>query len=177
MMKIGVLSDTHFTDLVTGLTFLEYLSDGPFAGVDLIIHAGDIVHPDLLYCFDSKTVLGVRGNCDEVAPDLPEKRVQELAGFKVGIIHGWGGPNGIVHHVLSAFESVPLDILIFGHSHYPLCRRSGDLLLFNPGSATDRRDAPYHSVGILELGDSVKGTIVNLDTHSGAMTEFTGAYL
>jgi putative phosphoesterase len=167
MMKIGVLSDTHFDDLADGLAFLDHLCAGPFADVDLILHAGDIIHPDLLYCFESRPIFGVRGNCDEPAVDLPEKRLQEVAGFRFGMIHGWGGPNGIVGHVLSAFEDVPLDVLIFGHSHYPLCRQNGDLLLFNPGSATDRRDAPFHSVGILELTDVVKGEIVNLDISSG----------
>jgi phosphomethylpyrimidine synthase len=42
------------------------------------------------------------------------------------------------------------------------CRRDG-VLLFNPGSPTDRRWAPYHSVGILELGDTIEGRIIRLD--------------
>lgn len=162
-MKIGVISDTHFEDLADGLSFLEHLCSGPFADVELILHAGDIIHSDLLACFTSRPIFGVRGNCDEPAADLPEKRVLEFSGFRFGMVHGWGGPNGIVGQVLSSFDDVPLDALIFGHSHYPLCRQTDELLLFNPGSATDRRDAPFHSVGIIELSDVIKGEIINLE--------------
>ncbi len=163
-MKLGVLSDTHFTSLADGLGFMQRLCDGPFAEVDLILHAGDIVHPDLFFCFDTKPVLAVRGNCDEAAPGLPMRRVEEFAGFRIGMTHGWGPQRGIVGQVLGSFADEPLDVLIFGHTHYPLCRYKDDLLLFNPGSAIDRRDAPYHSVGILELGARVDASIINLDT-------------
>ena len=162
-MKIGVISDTHFVDLAAGLSFFDALCQGPFADVELILHAGDVIHPDLLSCFDTRPVAGVCGNCDEPSALLPEKRVQQIGGYRIGMIHGWGGPAGIVGNVLSAFEDVQLDALVFGHSHYPLNRHNSDLLLFNPGSATDRRDAPFHSVGILELGDRIQGSIVNID--------------
>ncbi len=162
-MKIGVISDTHFVDLATGLVFMDALCHGPFADVELILHAGDIVHPDLLSCFDAKPIVAVCGNCDEPSALLPEKRVLEAGGFRIGLVHGWGGPAGIVANVLSRFEGDKLDALVFGHSHYPLNRHNGDLLLFNPGSATDRRKAPYHSVGILEVNDSITGSIINID--------------
>lgn len=173
-MKIGVLSDTHFDDLNEGLHFLNSLCEGPFHDVDLLIHAGDIVHPDLLFCFDSKPILAVRGNCDESAPDLPEKRVEEIAGYRIGIVHGWGSPGTIVNNVLSGFDTESLDILVFGHSHEPLCQPHDDLLLFNPGSATDRRLAEFHSVGLLHLADNVFGDIINLDRPGILSGYFTG---
>jgi len=119
----------------------------------------------------------VRGNCDEAAPDLPEKRIYEAAGFRIGLIHGWGGPDGIVSNVLSSFADVPLDALVFGHSHYPLCRQNGHVLLFNPGSATDRRAAPFHSVGILTLAEKLTGQIVNLDRAFKSMSKYDGVLL
>jgi putative phosphoesterase len=176
-MKLGILSDTHFTDLADGLFFLEELCSGPFADVDLILHAGDIVHPDLFYSFDKRPIIGVRGNCDEFVPDLPEKRIVEYSGYRIGLIHGWGGPDGIVNHVLDAFDGEQLDVLVFGHTHYPVCRYNGNLLLFNPGSATDRRTAPYHSAGILELNESVHGIIVNLDSRPARVVNMKGVSL
>ncbi len=143
---------------------MDSLCETVFADVEYILHAGDIEHPDLLFCFDRKPLLAVRGNCDEAHPELPEKRILELRGVRIGLIHGWGAGNGIVKNVLSRFTDEDLDVLVFGHSHYPLYRQNGDIVLFNPGSATERRNAPFHSVGILELNDSVTGTIVNIDS-------------
>ena len=165
-MKLGILSDTHFTSLADGLHFMETLCVGPFSDVDLILHAGDIVHPDLLYCFNDRPVLAVRGNCDEPSTGLPERRIEEIAGYRIGLTHGWGPPKGIVGQVLGSFADEQLDVLVFGHTHYPFCRLCDDLLLINPGSAIDRRDAPYHSVGLLELGSTIQASIVNLDTWS-----------
>ena len=176
-MKIGVISDTHINDLPVGVEYLNRLCVGPFSDVDLILHAGDIVHPDLLHCFNARPIIGVRGNCDEPAPDLPEKRIYESAGFRIGLVHGWGGPDGIVPNVLSSFADVPLDALVFGHSHYPLCRQNDNILLFNPGSATDRREAPFHSVGILTLGEKLTGQIVNLDSAFKSMRKYDGVLL
>ena len=176
-MKLGILSDTHISNLADGLNFMEALCAGPFGDVDLILHAGDIIHPDLLYCFEEKPIVAVCGNCDEPTPDLPDKRILELAGWRIGLIHGWGGPSGIVDYVLGAFNGEQLDALVFGHTHYPLCRHNGDLLLFNPGSATDKRKAPFHSAGILELSDSVKGTIINLDSRSASAVDMEGVPL
>ncbi|PLX98450.1 MAG: hypothetical protein C0623_12310 [Desulfuromonas sp.] len=176
-MKIGVLSDTHIEDLGFGINFLSELVCGPLAGVDVVLHAGDIVHPDLLDCFEQKPVLAVRGNCDLDSPGLPTKRIFEAAGFRIGLIHGWGNPVAVANHVLTEFSTEQLDALIFGHSHYPLCRRLDDMLLFNPGSALDRRGAPFHSVGILTLGDRVDGQILNLDTGFNANPDLQGVLL
>lgn len=172
-MKIGVISDTHLADLSTGIDFLNALCAGPFAEVELILHAGDIVHPDLLYCFDARPVLAVRGNCDESSAELPERRIHTVGRYRIGLIHGWGAPSAVVANVTSSFAGSDIDVLVFGHSHLPVCHHNDDLLLFNPGSATDRREAPFHSVGVLTLGESVRGEIVNLDRISGC--SFAGA--
>lgn len=162
-MHIGVVSDTHFRSLREGIGFFERLLQGPFAEVELILHAGDLGPPQLLDGFLEVPLVAVRGNTDGANANLPLQRVLELAGFRIGLIHGWGSLAGLESRVLGEFAGVRLDCLIFGHSHYPLCRRRDGLLLFNPGSPTDRRSAPCHSVGMLELGQTLNGRILALD--------------
>jgi predicted phosphodiesterase len=94
---------------------------------------------------------------------VPVKRVIEVDGCRIGLIHGWGAAEGLVERVRQEFCDARLDALVFGHSHAPLCHREGGLLLFNPGSATDRRDMPYESIGVLEVADGlVQGRIIPL---------------
>ena len=163
MMKVGVLSDTHLASLKACIDFSAFLLAGPFRGVEAILHAGDLAIPDLENCFFPIPWYAVRGNMDVGNLNLPEKRVVELAGRKIGIIHGWGASGGIEERVVSAFCADPIDILIFGHSHQPICKKIGSLLIMNPGSPTDRRYAPYHSVGLLSLRPIISGEIINLD--------------
>ena len=71
--------------------------------------------------------------------------------------------EGLAERVRREFAGTPLDCLVFGHSHVPLCQWHDGLLLFNPGSATDRRGMPYESVGLLEVEDGkVHGRIISL---------------
>ncbi len=162
-MKIGVLSDTHILDLATGHELAARLLSGPFAEVEAILHAGDVVIPDLESCFYPLPWYGVRGNMDSHIVGLPESRVLHLAGKSIGMIHGWGAATGIEQRVATAFAGQNLDVLVFGHSHQPLCCKTGSVLLFNPGSATDRRSAEKHTAGILTLGATVTGEIIPID--------------
>jgi len=163
MTKIGVLSDTHIQDLRSGIDFLQEIRDRHFQGVSCILHAGDTVNPDILLAFDDLPVYRVRGNMDPSEKGLQVKRVVTFDHFKVGLIHGWGPPQGLEERVLQEFNGQQLDVLVYGHSHYPVCHRRDGLLFFNPGSPTDRRSAPFHSVGLLEIGDTARGQIINID--------------
>lgn len=162
-MQVGVLSDTHFRTLRDGLGLLDHLRQGPFAGVELILHAGDLGTTELLDGYLDVPLLAVRGNTDGEDARLPLQRVVELGGFRIGLIHGWGPVSGLENRVRKEFSAIPLDCLIYGHSHFPVCQRQEGLLLFNPGSPTDRRSAPCHSVGLLDLGSSLTGRILCLD--------------
>jgi len=162
-MKIGVLSDTHLTSIGAGMELAEQLLSGPFAGIDVIIHAGDIVIPELESCFYPIPWFAVRGNMDAAQVVYPERRILEFASIRIGLIHGWGAPTGIEKRVMAEFQGEMLDVLIFGHSHQPVCRREGDLLLMNPGSPTDRRFAPGHTVGLLTIEQGLHGEIIHLD--------------
>lgn len=164
MVRVGVMSDTHLADSGEALAFLRDLGEHCFAGVDLILHAGDLVVPGILAAFAPCPVLAVRGNMDPADCDLPPRRVVELAGVRIGLIHGWGPPAGLIERVRGEFRDERLDCLVFGHSHEPLCRKENGLLLFNPGSATDRRRMPFESVGLLEVeAGRVNGRIIMLN--------------
>lgn len=162
-MKVGIISDTHIHSLAVGMKLAEKLLHGPFSSVDVILHAGDHTFADLASCFYPLPWYSVSGNMDSPQSAFPLQRVVQLAGIRIGMIHGWGAPNGIEKRVLESFSAENIDVLVFGHSHRPVCRQIGPLLLLNPGSPTDRRSAPYHSVGLLHIGDDVKGEIIRLD--------------
>jgi putative phosphoesterase len=151
-VKIGVISDSH----VTSFAELPGQIVRTLAELDLIIHAGDFVARDVL---DGLKRLGevkaVRGNMDseELKRALPEKEIVVIEGRRVGIIHGWGAPNGIDERVGGMFKDV--DIIIYGHSHHPQNELKRGVLFFNPGRARD-------SFGVLTIGQEVRGEIINL---------------
>lgn len=164
MIRLGILSDTHLPDTGEALAFLLELAERHFQEVEAILHAGDVVAPGVLAAFAPTPVYAVRGNMDLAMHEFPQKRLLEIAGVRIGLIHGWGPREGLIERVRKEFRNVPLDCLVFGHSHVPMCRREGGLLLFNPGSAVDRRGMPFASIGLLEIGDGVvSGRIIPLD--------------
>ena len=162
-MRIGVLSDTHIQSLADGQRLASRLLNGPFAQVDMILHAGDHVLPELDSCFYPLPWFAVCGNMDAHRDHLPGKRILSLENWRIGMVHGWGSPFGLEQRVIECFNGEQIDVLVFGHSHLPVCRRQGSMLLLNPGSPTDRRSAPHHSVGVLTLDAQVRGEIILLD--------------
>jgi len=162
-LRIGILADTHLSADGEALGFLAALENTCFAGVDLILHAGDLVDPDIRHAFTRCPVLAVRGNMDPPAADLPEQRVVETGHVRIGLRHGWGAVCDLEDRLLETFRQEALDVLVYGHSHRPVCHWRNGILLFNPGSAADRRGMPYHSVGLLEIGDRIEGRIIPID--------------
>lgn len=163
LLRIAVLSDTHLSDSNDAQDFLLNLVEDVLAPVDMILHAGDLVAPGLLSVFADYPLHAVRGNMDPAEVGVPAKKVINVGGYTIGLIHGWGAPDGIEERAIGEFSEVSLDCLVYGHSHIPACQTRDGVLFFNPGSATDRRGMPFHSVGLLELGDDLRGTIVRLD--------------
>jgi len=129
----------------------------------MLLHAGDLVREEILAAVTDCPVYAVRGNMDPSGTSLPDRRIVSAAGKRIGLIHGWGPPAGMELRLLRAFEGERLDALVFGHSHAPCCRRHEGVLFFNPGSATDRRQARHHTVGVLEVGAQVTGRILEID--------------
>lgn len=163
-MRIGVLSDTHIP--ITAKT-LPPMVFGHLKTCDLILHAGDIVELSFLRELELiAPTQAVCGNMDspELRSKLPEKLVIEAAGKKIGIVHGSGPANRIVHSVAKIFDK-KVDVVVFGHSHTPLNEKHGDILFFNPGSPTDKVFSPYRSYGIIEISEygEVKAEIIKVE--------------
>lgn len=162
-LRIGVLSDTHLPDSVEAHEFLLDIVENVLAPVDMILHAGDLVSPDLHDVFSEYPFHIVRGNMDPAARGVPHKKVINVEGYSIGLIHGWGPSDGLEERVYGEFSAVSLDCLVYGHSHTPACHYRDGILFFNPGSPTDRRGMAFHSVGLLEIDTEVRGTIIRLD--------------
>lgn len=159
-MRIGVISDTHIPVAAKNIPdrVLALLQDA-----DLILHAGDILELSVLD--ELKKIArtkAVRGNMDhaDVMESLPSKQILEIGRFKIGLIHGWGPPQGLIERLKKEFTKV--DCVVFGHSHSPLVERINGTIFFNPGSPTDKVFAPYNSLGFLELNDEIKPEIIRL---------------
>jgi putative phosphoesterase len=162
-LKIGVISDTHIpsvTDKLPERVFAE------FRGVDMILHAGDIVSQPVLDALGKlSAVYAVCGNMDhlDVCKELPDKRVIEAGKFKIGLTHGFGAPGGLIDWVGSRFVDDYVDAIVFGHSHHALNEVIDGILFFNPGTATDRRFSHDLTIGMLEVDDSgIKGRIIEI---------------
>ncbi len=163
MKRVAVLSDTHLVSLGSGIGFLRDLRERFFPDADALLHAGDIIGADLLMAFDDLPVFAVRGNMDPPDSLLPIKRILQIEGKRVGLVHGFGAPGGMEERLLREFAGQGLDALVFGHTHYPLCLDHEGVLLFNPGSCTDRRRAPTHTLGILEIDETIRGYHIDID--------------
>jgi putative phosphoesterase len=157
-MKVGVISDTH---LLEPSAVLERIVRAHFSDADMILHAGDFVDQRIVDFFRQWNLIAVRGNMDagEVRSSLPEKRIIDVSGFKIGLIHGWGVPIGLERRIRGAFA--PVDCIVYGHTHHPANHKKGGLLLFNPGSPT-RSFTGRNTIGILSLGKEIKGEIIRV---------------
>ncbi len=159
MIRIGVISDTHMGQPTQEL---RALLQGSFREVETILHAGDLTELAVLEAFDGKNILAVCGNMDSPAArkQLPTHRVFQAGKFTIGLIHGWGGPQGIEGRIAKEFEKV--DCIVYGHTHTPLQREMEEIVFFNPGSFAGRRGGSPRSVGILTLGEAISGQIIYL---------------
>lgn len=131
------------------------------ATADLVLHAGDVLIPELLDELRGfAPVEAVLGNNDhELVGVLPEWVLVDVGGVRVGMLHDSGARAGRAGRLWRRFPTA--DVVVFGHSHDPLDEPGiGGQRLFNPGSATERRRAPNHTFGVLEV---VRGRIKRLE--------------
>jgi len=159
-MKVGIISDTHVPGAASSLPPAVFEI---FRDADLILHAGDIVERSVLEELRAiAPVEAVAGNMDD--PDLqsrlPRKKTLTLGRFTVGLIHGKYRIDVQQEMIRKEFDTV--DLIVYGHSHTPFWGRVGGVLFLNPGSPTDNRHAPYHSVAILTVGEALTAEIVRL---------------
>ena len=152
-MKVGIVGDTHlprFGDRLPAAV-REGLRD---EGVELILHLGDFTGLEVPALFEALAPLeAVAGNNDPPAlvARFGRRKILELAGVRVGLVHGDGRGGTTVSRSLAAFAGEPVDVVCFGHSHQPLCERSDSVWIVNPGSPTDKRRQPRYSYAILEI--------------------------
>ena len=176
-MKIGLISDTHMAG--SGRDLPQPVLD-TLAGVDLILHCGDLECLGVLdYLETVAPVLAVRGYEDPTEPgDRLEDttRVVQAEGVAIGMVHDiqWPGPRitttpngeglcfppGSVRELVARKFGQPVDLVVFGDTHYELVCYYDGLLLINPGSAT--YPARRRGAGIL-------GTLAILEIRSGVV--------
>jgi hypothetical protein len=146
---LAVISDTH---LPRGARRLPEDCIRRLRGADLILHAGDFVAAAVLAEIAAlgPPVAAVHGNVDEpdVAARLPAERVVDAAGARIAMVHDAGAAAGRLERMRRRFPGA--DAVVFGHSHIPLHESDFDagFQIFNPGSPTDRRRQPRHTMGL-----------------------------
>jgi putative phosphoesterase len=119
---------------------------------DVILHAGDFVGAAVFEELSALApVIAVGGNMDEPALSalLPERRMVEIGGARIGMVHVPGPVAGRGERLAAAFPGC--DAVVYGHTHVPEASRVGDVWVLNPGSPTERRGAPAHSMLMLEV--------------------------
>jgi hypothetical protein len=161
-MKIGCLSDTH---LKRPDPILDHILNDLFAGVDMVLHAGDIAAYSVLEWLQEKGVIAVCGNMDdyEILDRVPQVRNIEAAGKQISLVHGWGSKERLAERILAKFSPDRPDIVVFGHSHAPFWGEVDGTYMFNPGSASQNRFIGTGTVGILEIGEqTVHGNIISV---------------
>jgi putative phosphoesterase len=155
-MRIGVIADTHLTNRATKLP--DSLIEG-LQGVDYILHAGDWVSLETVALAQQLApVDGIAGNNDgeEIIERFGRKKLLTVEGYRIGLIHGDGTRKTTEERAREAFQEERPDIVIFGHSHTPYLRTNDGILMFNPGSPTDKRRQAQYSYGILELAEEIR---------------------
>lgn len=152
-MKVGILSDTHIRK---GRTLPRFVWDA-LCDVDTIFHAGDLVTASVLEELALLApVIAVRGNGDWLVEELPDKTIIQLDFLKVGITHGYlGKGKNTSERAFNTFGKDKVDLIVFGHSHIPYKSFVDGVLMFNPGSPTDRRGQPHFSIGLMTIEEEL----------------------
>jgi putative phosphoesterase len=151
-MVIAVISDTH---MPRGGRRLPEACVERIASADLLLHAGDLMTVEVLRDLEAigPPVTAVHGNMDtaELRRLLPAERVVEADGARIAMLHDAGPRTGRLERMRRRFGE-RADAVVFGHSHRPLHERAPDgFQIFNPGSPTERRRAPSHTMGVARV--------------------------
>jgi putative phosphoesterase len=162
-MRAVVLADTHLLD--SGSSRLPPRAWTELRSADVILHAGDVTGPAFLAQLRQLApVYAVLGNNDTALTGVLAETVEiELAGVAVAVVHDSGPRVGREARLRRRFPTA--DVVVFGHSHIPWNAPGvNGQLLFNPGSPTQRRRQPAHTIGLLDLdGRTVRAEIVVVD--------------
>jgi len=148
IVRVGLISDTH------GLLRPEALA--ALAGVDHIVHAGDVGDPDFLIELGAiAPVTAVWGNVDgaELRARLPEIARKQIGGISVVVVHGHQFVSPKAAEVARSFPDAHL--VVFGHSHRWESTRVGETLAVNPGSAGPPRFTLPVTLAVARIGPGI----------------------
>jgi putative phosphoesterase len=148
---IAVLADTH---MPKGGRRLPQRAVELLGEAEAVLHAGDFFGLEVLREVEALCpgpVHAVHGNVDEgeLRELLPETVEVELDGARIAMVHDAGPAKGRLGRMRARFPTA--DAVVFGHSHMPLHENDGGFQIFNPGSPTERRRSPRHSIGLLRV--------------------------
>ena len=149
-MLVAAISDTH---LPRGARRLPEACVERLRRADLILHAGDLAAASVLEELASlgPPVHAVHGNVDEPALRelLPKETVVAAGGVRIGMTHVPGPAAGREERLVRRFAGC--DAVVYGHTHRPQVERHAGVWILNPGSPTERRRAPAHTMLVLEI--------------------------
>ena len=161
---VAVIANTH---LPRGSRRLPPACVERLRSADLILHAGDLV--SLAFLEELRglgpPVEAVHGNVDEpaVREALPSELRVEVGGVTIGLVHVPGQSLGRHERLVQRFPGC--GAVVYGHTHVPECERRGRVWMLNPGSPTERRRAPTHTMLMLEIaGHSIRPELIRLST-------------
>jgi len=145
MFRIAVLSDTH--------NYLDPRIPHLFAGVDHILHGGDIGQPAIILALEQiAPVTAVAGNTDDPGFHYRLTEVIELAGRKFLVQH-IVNPRSLADPIKPRIAREWPDMVVFGHTHKPFSESIGGTWFFNPGYAGKPRFGMERGAAILHCGE------------------------
>ena len=151
--RVAVISDTH---LGPGRSELPPACAELIAGAELAIHAGDFSSVEALAAMRAlgTPLHAVHGNVEApaVMRELPEALAAGVEDVRIAVIHDAGPAAGRLARLRARFPEA--DAVVFGHSHMPLHEVEDGFQIFNPGSPTQRRRAPHHTMGLATVDGS-----------------------
>jgi uncharacterized protein len=161
-VQFAIISDTH---MPRGRRALPEACVERLRAADVIVHAGDLMTVAVLDLLRSlgPPVHAVHGNMDEpeLLMKLPAVAALDAGGARIVVTHDGGPAGGRLGRLRRRFPGA--DAVIFGHSHIPLHESDGGFQIFNPGSPTERRRAPTHTMGIATAsGGRIEFELVDL---------------
>jgi putative phosphoesterase len=159
-MRLAIVSDTH---LPRGARAIPESCLRMCGGADAILHAGDLIDVAVLEQLRSlgPPLHAISGNVDGAAVRalLPARLELDFEGVRVGMIHIPGPAKGRLDALRAKFPRC--DAVVFGHTHMPEHAERDGFQIFNPGSPTERRRAPAHTMGIA----TIAGGAITFELH------------
>lgn len=149
-MQLAIISDTH---MPRGARAIPAQCLERCRAADAILHAGDLSDVAVLELLRAlgPPVHAIHGNVDSAATRalLPARLELELGGVRIGMTHIPGPASGRLQRLRAEFPRCAT--VVFGHTHMPEHEELDGFQIFNPGSPTERRRAPVHTMGLATI--------------------------